>query len=99
MIPSPRSRPAMPSKPKANPGELAPQANVLGSVLFLGGMWLTVATLRGNTASHAAHYAAIGVGLSLLASIYMDWKQGLLNLIRPDLMAILALYFLTLFEF
>ena len=39
------------------------------------------------------------MGLSLLASMYMDSRQGLLNLVRPDLMAIFALYFLTLFEF
>ena len=72
---------------------------MLGSVLFLAGAWFTVGTMQGEPASHLAHYAAIGIGLSLLASVIVDWRDGLLNLIRADLLAILALYFLTMFEF
>src|ERR1700677_3183307 len=103
MIPQPRSRPAQPqapSKAAADTAEdFAPSAAPLDSAFFLEGAWFTVLTMHGDLPSHLAHYAAAGVGLSLLASIYMDSKQGLLNLVRPDLMAIFALYFLTLFEF
>jgi oligosaccharide repeat unit polymerase len=83
----------------ADSQDFAPQASVLGSCLFLAGAWFTALTMTGVQPSQVAHYAAIGVGLSLLASIYVDSRQGLLNLVRPDLMAIFALYFLTLFEF
>lgn len=103
MIPNPRSRPG-PRVSAATPvpdsgQDFAPRAHPVGSLLFLAGAWFTVLTLHGESASQLAHYAAIGVGLSLLAGIYMDSRAGLLNLVRPDLMAILALYFLTLFEF
>lgn len=79
--------------------DYAPRAHPVGSLLFLGGVWFTALTIHGQTPSQLAHYAAMGVGLSLLASMYMDSRAGLLNLVRPDLMAIFALYFLTLFEF
>ena len=102
MIPQPRSRPSLRRQVStaADAGQdFAPRADVWGSAFFLAGAWFTALTLNGVTPSQLAHYAAVGVGLSLLASIYMDSRQGLLNLVRPDLMAILALYFLTLFEF
>jgi hypothetical protein len=103
MIPQPRStstaqQPA--ATATADTGQdFAPRAGPFGSALFLAGAWFTALTMHGDLPSHVAHYAAVGVGLSLLASIYIDSRQGLLNLVRPDLMAILALYFLTLFEF
>ena len=39
------------------------------------------------------------MGIGLLVSVIFDVRDGVLNLIRADLLAILALYFLTLFEF
>jgi hypothetical protein len=102
MIPPPRSRQALrPKVPAAADAgqDYASTARPFGSVLFLAGAWFTVATMQGDLPSHIAHYAAVGVGLSLMASMYVDSQQGLLNLVRPDLMAIFALYFLTLFEF
>lgn len=79
--------------------EFAPKAKIGGTVLFLVGALITAMTLKGGQPSEIAHYAAVGIGLSLLASILVDLRAGFLNLIRADLMAILALYFLTLFEF
>ncbi len=103
MTPPPRQKPAprrRAAAPPANPGgDFPPHAHPVGSLLFVGIAWLTALTLHGDSASHLAHYAAIGVGLGLLASMYMDSRMGMLNLVRPDLMAIFALYFLTLFEF
>ncbi len=75
------------------------EPNGWGSVMFLIGAWVTALTMHGNVPSHVAHYAAAGLGLSFLASLYMDSRHGFLNLVRPDLMAMFALYFLTLFEF
>lgn len=100
MIPPPRSRtiPA-PIAPALPVGDFAPRAEKWGTVFFLAGMWFTVGTMNSELASHVAHYAAIGIGLSLAGSIYIDSRKGLLNLIRADLLAILALYFLTMFEF
>lgn len=92
-----RRRPA--AQPTGSEADFAPRARPLGSLLFLAGAWFTAFTMRGEPASHLAHYAAIGVGLSLMASVLIDMREGLLNLIRADLLAISALYFLTLFEF
>ncbi|HWB58858.1 MAG TPA: O-antigen polymerase [Chthoniobacteraceae bacterium] len=88
------------AQPATESGQnFAPRAHPVGSLLFLAGAGFTALTLHGGTPSGLAHYASIGIGLSLLASMYMDSRAGLLNLVRPDLMAIFALYFLTLFEF
>jgi hypothetical protein len=46
-----------------------------------------------------ARYAAICVGVGLAGSVMVDLKRGLWNLPRADLFALLAFYFLTLFEF
>ena len=102
MIRDPRSRLAASKQVAPTPADgrdFAPRASTVGSALFLAGAWFTALTMHGDQPSQIAHYAAVGVGLSLLASIYVDSRQGLLNLVRPDLMAIFALYFLTLFEF
>lgn len=46
-----------------------------------------------------AHFAALGVLLSLSISVAMDMRLGVRNVIRTDLMALMSLYFLTLTEF
>lgn len=76
-----------------------PRADPNGTMLALGGLLFTLLLLRGNSASEVAHTAAIGVGLSLCLSVAADAQRGLSNLIRADLMAVLAFYGLTLFEF
>ena len=76
-----------------------PKPTILGTVLLLSGLAITSATLNGDRASHIAQYAAYGVAISIGASLLVDLTRGVHNLIRTDLMAIVALFFLTLFEF
>jgi hypothetical protein len=49
--------------------------------------------------SHLARQAAYGVLLSLVVSIAIDARAGLRNLIRADLLALVALFYLSLYEF
>ena len=49
--------------------------------------------------SHLAHTSSVGVLFALIASFAFEARGGLKNLIRPDLVGILALYYLTLYEF
>jgi hypothetical protein len=75
-----------------------PDAN--GTLIALVGFALTTLLLRGEAPSTLARIASIGTLISIGLSIACDMKiGGLRNLIRADLMAILAFYFLTLFEF
>lgn len=53
----------------------------------------------GETASELARGYAISVGVGILASVVLDYRGQLRNLVRADLMGIASLYFLTLFEF
>ena len=53
----------------------------------------------GRYSSELAHTTAVGVLVTLLASFAFEARGGLKNLIRPDLVGILALYYLTLYEF
>jgi hypothetical protein len=81
-------------------GEAPPQANSQGTFLALIGIAATGMMMSGSLPSDIARFAAIGVGISLAVSAVTDLKLGgFKNLIRADLMAILAFYFLTLFEF
>lgn len=91
--PTPRPTPLPPD------AEFVPRADPNGSLLALVGLALTSLCLTGNSPSAVASSGAIGVGLSVAATVIADARQGLRNLIRADVMALLALYFLTLFEF
>jgi hypothetical protein len=86
-------------KPKARDEEQVPKASPLGTMIFLLGLFLTMVNLTGDSASKIAAFAARGVALSLAASILVDLRNGLRNLVRPDVMALCSLFFLTLFEF
>lgn len=77
----------------------APRAVGAGTQAALVGIALTAFFVQGDSPSQIGHFAAIGAGLSILASVAFDARRGLFNLIRADLMAVLAFYFLTLFEF
>lgn len=76
---------------------LAPTGN--GTILALFGLALTGVFLNGDTPFDVARFAAYGVGLSILVSIIWDLRRGVQNLVRADVLAIVALYFLTLCEF
>jgi oligosaccharide repeat unit polymerase len=67
--------------------------------VLLAGLVVTSAVGKGTTPVELAHDYAVGVGLSILASLVIDYRRNLRNLVRADLMAIGSLYFLTLFEF
>jgi hypothetical protein len=71
----------------------------MGTVVSLLGLAITVATMSGVRSTEIAHYAACGAALSLGAGVCIDLRQGVRNLIRADVMAIAAFYFLTFFEF
>jgi oligosaccharide repeat unit polymerase len=76
-----------------------PEPSVAATLIFLAGLILTGVTLHGNTAAGVARYAAIGCGLSLGLSLVFEAKKGTGNLLRADLVAMFALYFLLFFEF
>lgn len=77
-----------------------PKPNINGTFIALVGMALTALLANGDQPSSLARFSSIGVLISLALSVAMDLRLGgLRNLIRADLMAILAFYFLTLFEF
>jgi len=50
-------------------------------------------------ASAMAQTTAIGAGCTLLLAFACEARSGLKNLVRADLMGLLALYYLTLYEF
>lgn len=83
----------------AQPVAPTPGPQVAGTVLFLLGLVCTWFFVGGKQPSDIARAGSIGVGLSIIASAWVDLRLGFRNLVRTDLMAILALYFLTLFEF
>lgn len=95
----PYSRKERPQPAVVATSTVSPRPEVAGTVLFCVGLLMTWATLTGSTPSGLARYAAYGVGVSLAASLAVDVRYGVANLIRADVMALVALYFLTLFEF
>lgn len=97
--------------PSVQPGPLAksddagtqkdnpPKPSPKGTVFALAAVLVAALTQFSHTPTDLARYAAIWVGLGLAGSVLMDLKYGLWNLPRADLFALLAFYFLTLFEF
>jgi hypothetical protein len=86
--------------PSFKPGETdRPRPVVGGTMAAILGIALTGLVMQGRLPSDMARFAAIGVAVSLVASLLADLRVGVRNLIRADVMAILAFYFLTLFEF
>ncbi len=77
-----------------------PKPDFNGTLAALLGITITGLVMNGALPSTLGRVAAIGTALSLLLSVLMDFRAGgPRNLIRADMMAILAFYFLTLFEF
>jgi hypothetical protein len=79
--------------------EKVPQPSFVATCLLVAGIILTGVSLYGETAAGVARYAAIGCGLSLGLSLFFEARKGTENLLRPDLVAMFALYFLLFFEF
>src|SRR6266487_3433052 len=79
--------------------EKVPQPSLTATCVLLAGLLLTSVALYGNTASAVARSAAIGCGLSLGLSLFFEARKGTANLLRADVVAMFALYFLLFFEF
>jgi hypothetical protein len=76
-----------------------PHAEIAGTVAALIALATTSLTMTGDTSASLARYAAIGGAVAIGLSVAFDARKSLQNLIRADVMAIAALYFLTFFEF
>jgi oligosaccharide repeat unit polymerase len=77
----------------------APQPDIRATALMVAGLITTPIAAIGAEPSALAHSYAVWVALSILGGIAVDFRRNLRNLVRADLMAIGAFYFLTLFEF
>lgn len=88
-----------PRPPVAAVLEDVPRANLHGTFAAIGGIAITVGFMDGKTPAAVATFAAMGTAISLAISVVFDLRAGVRNLIRADLLAVLAFYFLTLFEF
>lgn len=109
--PKPNPRSGAPTRPRsairqpATPGGswLQPWPRIDATLALVAGLVLTAVAVAsgGQTAfpSEVAKTAAMGVGASLAVSFLLEARSGLQNLVRADLMGILALYYLTLYEF
>lgn len=105
-FPRPRHRNTAPPPRRVAPVQVEPettehpQPDINGTFIALVGMTFTALLAHGDQPSSLARFSAIGILISIGISVAMDLRRGgLRNLIRADLMAILAFYFLTLFEF
>ncbi|MEA3188607.1 MAG: hypothetical protein QOD99_2437 [Chthoniobacter sp.] len=101
-----RTSPARPSgkrrldPPSAPPSLVAvPYPVLAGSAIFLLGLLATGLLASGKTSTEIARFAAIGTGISMVASFALDARVGMQNLVRADILALLSLYFLTFCEF
>lgn len=89
-----------PERPAAAPTLDYPKPDPNGTIMAVIGLAITAMLLGGERASDIGRVTSIGALISVGISIFMDARTGgLKNLIRADIMAILAFYFLTLFEF
>ena len=97
----PQPKAAPPAAAATGAVEEAPvsRSNVIGTLLALFGIMITAFTMEGAQPSSLARFAAIGVAISLGISVLADLRHGVRNVIRADVMALAAFYFLTLFEF
>lgn len=77
-----------------------PRPNVAATVILVGGLVVTWFVAWGDLPSELARVTAIGVGISLVLSLFMELRQGRWdNLLRADLVAMVALYYLLFVEF
>ncbi len=92
-------RGATSAEPSTPASEEPPRPDAVGTGLLLAALAVTAVFLTGRTSCDLARFATISVGVGIAASVLADARRGLRNLVRADLMALLAFYFLTLFEF
>ncbi len=72
-----------------------------GTLVLLGCLLIawTLGGEAGETVTGTLRDQAIVVGLGLAGSVALDYRRGLRNLIRTDIVCLSALYFLTYVEF
>jgi oligosaccharide repeat unit polymerase len=86
--------------PRRADSKNAPLHASWGATAFLfAGLLATGLTFYGDTPSSSARYAAIGCGLSLAGFAIIEIKRSRGNLLRADLVAMAALYYLVFIEF
>ncbi len=88
--------------PAGDPDAYQPWPRVDATFTAIVGFIITAILLSSGTAklpSEMARIVAYGVGITLCASFAFELRSGLKNLIRADLIGILAFYYLTLYEF
>src|SRR5436853_304895 len=78
---------------------VVPRPELVGTGVFLLGLGLTYGTLTGDTPSAMARWAAVGTGISLGLSMLIELNRRWENLLRADIVALFALYFLIFVEF
>ena len=88
-----------PGVPAQASGEAPFGAVPAGTMAALFGVFATGLFLNGDRPTELARFGAWGVGISIAAALLIDLKRGIHNLARTDVLAIVGLYFLTLFEF
>jgi len=82
---------------RAQSGPKAPSWGATG--LLVVALVVTAILVDGSNAYAVAHSAAVGVGVGLGGLTLLEMRRSWRNLFRADVMAMAALYFLTLFEF
>lgn len=100
-LPPQRGRGYPPRRAATAPlGDEVPRANGTGTIIAVVCCALTAVFLSGAEPSDLGRFASLGTGLGLAISVFLDFRAGgVRNLIRADLMALIAFYFLTYFEF
>ncbi len=76
-----------------------PKPHPIGTTVAVMILAITLLTLKGNYPSEIAANGAKYTAVALAVSMLFDLQKGIANVIRADVMAMLAFYFLTLFEF
>lgn len=73
----------------------------IGTVLLLIGICVTRSTLDATAVSSyaLARHAAIGIGLTFVASLLVDFTRGARNMVRADAMGLFAIFGLIFAEF
>src|SRR5688572_24001633 len=69
------------------------------TLILLVGTVLTSYTLGSDTPSSMAHHAAVGMGLSLSLATLIEVRRSRANMLRADLVCMVALYYLLFLEF
>ncbi len=84
-------------RPETDRNALKPDA--VGTGLLLASIALAWLLVDGEGTAKALRMQAIFLGIGLASSLALDFRYGFRNLMRVDVMALLAFYFLTFVEF